>query len=299
MVSILIPVYNWDITELVKTLHHQAEQAPDTYEILCFDDQSATNYQQINRQLQAWPLVTYKEMNQNLGCCALRNRLAREAQYNNLLFIDSDMKIASENFLQNYKPYYNTQQVVYGGIIYPSHAPHHSQLLRWYYGKQREERKAEVRNQSPHLSFMSQNFLIPRELFDTVEFDERLPYPGHDDTLFGYILRENGVPVTHIDNPLLHMGIPGTNDFLDKTDRALHNLWRILSFKDIDTIDFQQYVKVLYAYRLIKKKHSLPIIKFIFNTTAPLVRYQLHSNFPSLRLFDFYKLGRFSTLKSP
>ena len=38
MLSILIPTYNYDVTELVNTLHEQCLQAKLTFEILVLDD---------------------------------------------------------------------------------------------------------------------------------------------------------------------------------------------------------------------------------------------------------------------
>ena len=44
MLSICIPVYNFDVTELVKALNSQAEELHVSYEILVIDDASQNLY---------------------------------------------------------------------------------------------------------------------------------------------------------------------------------------------------------------------------------------------------------------
>src|SRR5690606_40419937 len=88
MLSILIPVYNYNITSLIKTLHEQCTAAGITYEILCFDDASDKQFKVQNKAVSKLDHVTYRELPQNLGRARIRNELGRAAKYNHLLFLD-------------------------------------------------------------------------------------------------------------------------------------------------------------------------------------------------------------------
>ncbi|MBK9012976.1 MAG: hypothetical protein IPM82_02230 [Saprospiraceae bacterium] len=66
---------------------------------------------------------------------------------------------------------------------------------------------------------MTNNFLIPRQLFLEIQFDETLRQYGHEDTLFGMELARRQVPIVHIDNPLEHIGLEPVDVFLRKTEQ--------------------------------------------------------------------------------
>ena len=102
MLSILIPVYNYNITKLVKALHQQCEKAGIVYEILCFDDGSVESFKTENQVVQELANVFYKELSQNFGRSKIRNELGKAAKYEYLLFMDCDSKVVSENYINNY-----------------------------------------------------------------------------------------------------------------------------------------------------------------------------------------------------
>ena len=51
MISILIPIYNQDVTKLINELADQASRAKVAFEILAFDDASKEKYKLINRKV--------------------------------------------------------------------------------------------------------------------------------------------------------------------------------------------------------------------------------------------------------
>ena len=102
--SILIPEYNCDCTQLVRDLHRQCASAQlPSWEIVVADDgsidETAVNQ---NRIIGTWDNCTFIRNEQNMGRAAIRNFLAEKAQYDRLLFIDSDMCIVSEDFVKTY-----------------------------------------------------------------------------------------------------------------------------------------------------------------------------------------------------
>ncbi|HEX8350923.1 MAG TPA: glycosyltransferase, partial [Hymenobacter sp.] len=74
--SILIPIYNRDVTELVQTLQQQATEWEGPVEIICLDDGSQEEFRALNQPLASLAGVHYEELSHNIGRAAIRNRLA-------------------------------------------------------------------------------------------------------------------------------------------------------------------------------------------------------------------------------
>ena len=114
--------------------------------------------------------------------------------------------------------------MVCGGTSYRPNPPERDCLLRWTYGMRCEIRSAAERNKQPNAQFSTFNFLIQKELFSEIRFNELLRNYGHEDTLFGFELRKKGITITHIDNPLYHVGIDTNKVYLEKTREGVENL---------------------------------------------------------------------------
>ena len=100
MLSILIPVYNYDCSELVAALDKQAVRLNINYEILVADDASEESFRQRNRVINERPNCRYIELSENVGRSRIRNILASEAQYGYLLFMDCDGVVVRDDFLK-------------------------------------------------------------------------------------------------------------------------------------------------------------------------------------------------------
>ena len=166
MISILIPVYNFTIVDLVKNLHQQASSAGIVFEIICIDDKSEDTYRHNNNYIRCMPHVKYEELSKNIGRSRIRNLLAKQACYEQLLFLDCDSSILQDNFIQQYLDHAKSDAIVYGGRNYEKKAPENKDyFFRWYYGVKRETTSAFTRKKHPYRSFMTNNFLIPKEVF--------------------------------------------------------------------------------------------------------------------------------------
>ena len=159
MISICLPVYNYDITDLNDELLRQAKgKAISIFEILVFDDFSISYYKKRNAAVSTLTNVSYLEFDQNLGRSKIRNRLADFAKGNWLLFMDCDVIPDSPQFLYNYNRAINEADVICGGIGYGPKPLNDKLLLRWKYGVRRESKNASRRQMSPHASFLSKQF---------------------------------------------------------------------------------------------------------------------------------------------
>jgi hypothetical protein len=288
MLSILIPVYNYNSLQLVRNLNDQGLKAKIPYEILVMDDGSTTLYQD-NEKINELPNCSYTSLPINIGRAAIRNRLANVAHFNHLLFIDCDASVCSNQFIQNYIPYLNKNQVVCGGCNYDKQLIDRRYSLRWIYGKKREERVASKKNRSSYNSFTTFNFLISKEVFMAIRFNEQIKNYGHEDTLFGHNLRTKNNFYIHIDNPLKHSGLDENKLFLTKTEESIRTLFSLYQSKEYPFLATDSNLLALYQF-ILKKRLLLPT-RILFRLTHRIIYLQLTSSHPLLVLFDFYKLG--------
>lgn len=296
MLSILIPVFNQVITDLIKELKDQGEKLTILFEILIFDDASDAYFHEQNRIVGDWENVTLITSEKNLGRAGARNKLANQANYPFLLFIDSDAAIPDTHYIQNYIPYLKEGVVICGGTEYENSPPKQEELiLRWKYGKNREALSAKRRNKNPRAGFSGFNFLIDKNLFLSVQFHGELLDYGHEDTLFGYELMKKEAKVLHTDNPLIHLGLESTEIFVEKTRAGLKNLYQI-STKHGEEQDFIKMIRLLRFFFRMKKIGILPLPNQLNKKILHILEKKLmHSN-PNLLWFDLFKLLYFSSI---
>ena len=222
MLSICIPVYNYDARPLVRELSRQAASVAEAIEILVYDDGSDVATRTLHGELDQLAEVRYREMPENIGRSAIRNRMAEDARGDRLLMLDVDCW-PGENFLATYLEHADSPVVV-GGTCYacdPPANPRH--YLHWHYGRRRES-KAPARRAQP--SFQSSNFLVQRSIMLAHPFPKLTGY-GHEDTLWGQLLVPANVPVRYIDNPVTHLGLETDTEFLSKQKEAIESLKRL------------------------------------------------------------------------
>src|SRR5689334_1624674 len=102
MISILVPVYNFDVTELAADLSRQLTALQKPGEIILYDDGSEEKFRHINSATTRLPHVQYIEAGINHGRIRIRQLLAEKAQYDWLLFLDGDSKLHFDGFLHDY-----------------------------------------------------------------------------------------------------------------------------------------------------------------------------------------------------
>jgi len=293
MLSILIPVYNFNIVALVNELHRQSEAASIEFEIVVLDDCSSELLRDQNKDVSNLPNVVFRELDKNIGRARIRNRLADMAKYSTLLFMDCDSEIPDKMYINRYLPYFGHEVVVCGGREYKPEQPEEPEyFLRWLYGLKREQIEAEVRNASPYRSFMTNNFLISKSILKLIQFDESLVKYGHEDTLFGLELKKHKIPVLHIQNPLIHIGLEATSEFLQKTGESIENLVILIKTGKLDR-EYYKDVRILRTYYFLKKYSLTGIVNRIFNWFSNAVYRNMSGSNPSLLLFDIYRLTMF------
>jgi hypothetical protein len=159
-----------------------------------------------------------------------------------------------------------------------------------------EEKSAVIRNTKPNAQFSTFNFLIARKLFLSIRFNELLKNYGHEDTIFGLELKEKGVNIFHIDNPLYHLGIDTNKVYLQKTRQGVQNL-KILLDKYPNHQELIDNLRLLRYYNLLEKTYTTLFFFGLYSFTKHLMLLNFNSRRPSLTLFNLYKLGYLCGLK--
>ncbi len=274
--SVLIPVFNWDIRPLVRRLLEQEGSAVPA-EILVYDDGSSAAFRQKNAVVGSWSKVRYVELPDKLGRAGIRNLLAREARGAYLLFLDGDALPPDRFFLQRYLAKAEPDALLCGGTAYASEPPEPEGYLRWLYGRKREQKPAHVRNAAPCLHFHTFNFLLPRHIALENPFNERLKQYGYEDTFFAYELKKQGIIIKHINNPAIHLGLDPPAVFLKKIRQSIENLLLLKKmYPDFSTRLLKQE----------KKYRYLPLPLFLL----PLLENYLQNQpKPVLAALDIYK----------
>ncbi|HET8810482.1 MAG TPA: glycosyltransferase family 2 protein [Flavobacteriaceae bacterium] len=289
MLSILIPVYNYDVSKLVRELHKQGVQANFPFEIFIFDDGSNSPINEKNMLLNNLDKVVFKSLEKNVGLAQNRNLLAESAQYENLLFIDGD-SLVRENFLQNYADaLQNSTTVIYGGRVHPENYPNKKESLRWKYGKYVEDKTPEERKKKPYNSTLFNNTLIKKQVFEKIGFEKSLTKYGHEDNLFVCELKKRQIDIQHIENPVIHDDIDPNEIFLKKTQTGLDNLKQLCQ----NGMMSPNYVKLSRLHSSLKKIGLDRPLSWVFHQFEKPMRKNLTSQNPSLFVFTIFRLSYF------
>lgn len=284
MLSILIPVYNHPISELIESLNREASQLNIVYEILIQDDASSL-FREENLSAANLFKATYNFNDINAGRAATRQALATAAKYETLLFLDADVMPVKSDFIQTFLKHKNEADLLIGGTKYKSNLTDKNYSLRWKFGRKRESKTVKDRRKTPYLSIISACLFINKEVFLKVN-NSPLNIYGMD-IYFSYQLKKNRINVKHIENPIYHLGLETNEVFLAKSLQAIDTILLLDEQKAIpnDYSDLQRtYVKL--------KKYNLDrFAVYILRKFGLFFKKNLNSSNPKLLYFDLYRLS--------
>jgi glycosyltransferase involved in cell wall biosynthesis len=230
-VSVLIPVFNWDVSLLARSLlvEIESEQLGNQVEIILADDCStAMEIQTTNRTLFNAPhavCIRYLELKRNLGRAAIRNFLVAQSTGEFLLFLDADVAPDNSDFLRRYLGYAraNSCDVVCGGISYTQRiltGPEYDFYV--YMSSRADVHPPAVRNRLPWRWILTSNIMVRRTAFEATPFDQRFIGYGYEDIEWGIRLTRQ-FRILHIDNPVSHLGLVRRSSVLGKMRVSIPN----------------------------------------------------------------------------
>ncbi|NNE33431.1 MAG: glycosyltransferase [Winogradskyella sp.] len=287
MVSILIPIYNYCVTELLHALKLELDTIDCKYEILCCEDGSNRCVEENAKIISEIDHATHIISERNIGRIATRQKLAHLSKYDHLVFLDADVLPLNNHLISTYLKYFpNQYDAVYGGYYYSETKPNSNLTLRWRYGKNYEQVDAHVRNKKPYKIVISGNFLIKKQLF--LDINSKIKSAGYGyDNYFGALLKTKKSSVLHINNHVLHNGLDTNAVYLKKIEKSVETIFE-LHYK------FSQFttdITLLEVFKNIDKLGISKLIAWMFTILKSSLKKQLLGSSPNLKLLQFYKLG--------
>lgn len=289
--SICIPVYNFDVRELVFDLKKEIEAEEIEAEIILIDDASKENFKETNKNLED-QVYHFDFLEKNIGRSRIRNRFLMFSTGEYLLFLDCDGKVIGKNFLKNYIQFIqNNPQtgVIYGGRTVSGYFPDSDHYLRWKFAVERENLSVESRIRNPYLSFQTNNFVIRKEILEKIDFNPEFQKYGYEDLLFAMDLKSDNTKIDHIDNPIFNNDLESNIVYLGKVEESVESLSHML--KDEMLRSKLSEVKLVKLYNKLANSPLKFILNIFFNIGEGGVKRKLSKGEVSLRYLDIYKLG--------
>lgn len=297
MLSILIPTHNDACLALVQGLQAQCEALAHEglrYEIVVADDGSTdTSVKAENKKVEKLENCRYVEKGDNVGRARIRNFLVAQSHGSWLLFIDSDLGLCSDGYVDHYFRLMQSAEhpVVYGGTRIGGNPEALRGNLRYLYEKRAEpHHQAAQRNLRPQQELSVCNCLVSRSVAEAHPFDARFRLYGYEDVLFGKRLTESGIDIFHTDNPVLFSRFESNADFLRKTEEAVRTLCQFRS-------DLQGFSNLESGAQRAARFCPPAFFRLMHRFLKPLLRRNLQGSHPCLSLLKLYKLGLYFTLR--
>jgi glycosyltransferase involved in cell wall biosynthesis len=196
--SVIIPVYNAEETlpDLLNSL--KSQEYSSHFEIIIIDDCSTDNSIKITQNFD----VLLIALENNSGPAVCRNIGAQKAQGDILVFTDSDCQVA-ETWLSNIEREFHDKETeaIMGRLIIPTsnYLGDSISALGFPAGGSIGFDKiwrVDINGFTDSLSTC--NCAIKKDIFEQIEgFDETFPYPGGEDTLLAYAIRQNGYHIKY------------------------------------------------------------------------------------------------------
>ncbi|KIC61939.1 glycosyltransferase family 2 protein [Chryseobacterium taiwanense] len=289
--SICIPVYNFDVRELVFDLKKEIENNKIDAEIILIDDASEESFTIINSELQK-EVQAFVFLEKNIGRTRIRNLFLNYTKGDYLLFLDCDGQIISNTFLSSYIQFIVNNKganIVYGGRKVANFPPDKNHRLRWKFAIERENPPVKQRQEKPYLCFQTNNFIINREVLEKIPFNPEFQKYGYEDLLFAMELKREGVLIDHIENAIFNNDLETNEKYLIKVNESMESLAKMLQDKNLKSNLTE--IKIVKAYNRINEKFLIILFANLFQIIKVGLEKKLLKGNVNLRYLDFYKLG--------
>ncbi len=285
--SVLLPSYNCNCVEVVARLCALCSRIDGlTFEVIVADDGS-TDKTCIahNKVINSMEHCRFLCKEKNEGAGTTRNFLAAQSRYKWLLYLDGDMELP-DKLIERYVTG-EEEPVINGGLkICPDEHPPHN--LRYQYEiREAHKHTATKRSKCPYHAFRSTNFMVRRDVMQAAPFDVRLR--RYEDVLFGKHMQKLGIPIVHIDNPVVMADIESNADYLTKVEKDMDTLYQFRSL-------LTGFSPLLTLAENLERWHLSYSVRIWHRLFGSLERRNLAGTHPILPLLNLYKLGYFLAL---
>ncbi len=252
--SVLIPFYNDNPSELIKALALQSDQ---TVEILLYDDGTAnaeltrhveaciatldsphqiasqtTSKTAFNPDLKMSPAISKAKITlmtalKNKGRSAARNALQARAKADWVLFLDADMRPQTPHFLKDYLGLIkdDTADIIFGGftVLETSETP--EQELHRALSEVSDCLDAKTREDAGPQFVASSNLCVRKTVLDSEKFDAGFTGWGWEDSEWAARVAQK-YTLKHADIPAIHLGLETTDTLLSRFRDSAQNYVR-------------------------------------------------------------------------
>jgi glycosyltransferase involved in cell wall biosynthesis len=288
MISILVPVYNYDISNLANELNCQITALNTEIEVVFYDDCSTdVTKVELNESVASRFGFRYFKSTQNKGIAEALNFLSTLAKYDWLIFLDADVIPKSPNFIKTYSEVLGDQKKVFcGGLLYQDEIPEKG-ILRWKYGRKYEVQSIEQANKNSYQNFKGCNFFLHKSVFGHSKFIAKNDLYGAIDTSFGIRLKNKNITIEFIENRVYHLGLEDNQTYIDKTNLVIESFFDQLKTNQFDEISSTKLIKTYLFLKQYKLHHLVYLTLSVFQ--KKILKNLLSKN-PSTNLFQLYKL---------
>ena len=266
--SILIPYYRDDPSNLLKALMEQIEQM-DSVEILLYDD--GTGDEDINNNLQSIannsriPINLYFAQH-NKGRSAARNKLKDAAKAKWVLFLDADMLPQTDSFIDDYLAEIKTgsADIIFGGFTVPPQKQSSATELHRVFSQTSDCLSAKERRKYGPQYICSSNLCVRANVLKKHNFSPDFIGWGWEDSEWAARVAAL-YTIYHADIPALHLGLESTETLLSRFKTSGNNYLKF-------TNAHPNIAQTLTLYKMINKLKNIPGQKLMRPLLAALVR---------------------------
>ena len=291
MLSICIPTYNTDCSELLDTLAKQIEQIHEVVEVLVCDDFS-TNYTQENEAFCQRNGFYFFKNKENLGRIETRKKLTSKTIHKWTLFLDADVIPKSSDFIKQYVDFIKADKgsLAVGGHSYLDEIKPFNLRLRD--GRNREEMSADKRQLNPYNLVLFGNILMKKRLFQ--EVFEAFNYSEYgEDIHLSSFLKSSKIDLLHLPNEVYHLGTENNREFLKKIKKSGQMYAKLDSNSTLDL----SHIKLVKTGSFLKKYMLHNLMKFALAITSPFLKTVLITFGGPLLFIDLMRLYYFLKTK--
>jgi glycosyltransferase involved in cell wall biosynthesis len=250
--SVLIPFKGDDPSGLLTALARETVSA----EIVVLDDGSGDEAlaRKVGDTVEGLNLpARLVRLSANEGRAKGRNRLARHARGDYLLFLDADMLPDTPQFLGDWLRLIGSEKpdIAFGGFSLdqtpqaPRHALHRAMALK------SDCLPAAIRAQAPEKNVFTSNLLVARPVFEAVGFDESFVGWGWEDVEWAMRVAARW-PIRHVDIPASHLGLDTAADLARKYEQSAANFGRVVAAHPEIAAQYP-------SYRWARRLRALPL----------------------------------------
>lgn len=256
IISVLTPFYRDDPNNLLRALDLEASALKGAVEIIVLDDGTGDRVLAagVARTVKALALpARFICLRDNVGRSKGRNRMAREARGEWMLFLDSDMLPDSPRFLAAYLDLIAAERpaVVCGGFSLKRTPRTRVHALHRRMAMQSDCAPAKVRALEPEKNVFTSNLLVRRDVFETEAFDESFAGWGWEDVEWAMRVAKRHA-IRHVDNTATHLGLDTAPAMAAKYEQSAANFARVVN-------EHRGIVERYPSYRVARLLKRLPL----------------------------------------